>query len=249
MSHHSVKRAARGRVVLLVLLVALVAAAVAAVPAAAAPTPTTLSVRAQKDTVNWGATGILNGVLQTTADPPLPVDQQQVDVQYAIQSNGPWLPAPNSPVTNDAAPYSSGAYTYPWKASRNYYWRMVFEGTAEWGPKTSGVVYVKVVPIIGKPSCPSSIKHGKKFTVSGSLKPRYPSGSRNVNIKAQRYSSGKWRAYKTYAAVTTNSGSYSKYSLKFSISKTGKYRFYATTANTKTLAAGKSAYSRRMKVH
>jgi hypothetical protein len=109
-------------------------------------------------------------------------------------------------------------------------------------------VYVTVVPVIGKPSCPSSIKHGKKFTVSGSLKPRYPSGSKNVSIKAQRYSSGHWKAHKTYAAVTTNSGSYSKYSLRFSISKTGKYRFYATTANTTTLAAGKSAYSRNMRV-
>jgi hypothetical protein len=248
MSHHPVKRAARGRVVLLVLLVVLVAAAVAAMPAAAAPTPTTLTVTPQKATVNWGATGILNGVLRTSADPPLPVDQQQVDVQYAAQASGPWLPAPGSPVTNNAAPYSLGAYTYSWKASRNYYWRMVFEGTAEWGPRTSGVVYVKVVPIIGKPSCPSSVKHRSKFTVSGSLKPRYPSGSKNVSIKAQRYSSGKWKAYKTYAATTTNSGSYSKYSLKFSISRTGKYRFYATTANTTTLAAGKSAYSRNMRV-
>jgi hypothetical protein len=248
MPHHPVKRATRGRVVLLVLLVLLVTAAVAAVPAAAAPTSTTLTVKAQKASVNWGATGILNGVLQTTANPPLPVDQQQVDVQYATQSNGPWLPAPNSPVTNDAAPYSSGAYTYSWKASRTYYWRMVFEGTAEWAPRTSGVVYVKVVPVVSKPSCPSSVKHGEKFTVSGSLKPRYRSGAKNVSIKAQRYSSGHWKAYKTYAAVTTNSGSYSKYSLRFSISKTGKYRFYATTAKTTTLAAGRSAYSRSMKV-
>ena len=65
-----------------------------------------------------------------------------------------------------------------------------------------------------------------------------------MSIKAQRYSSGKWKAYKTYTATTSNSGSYSKYSLRFSISKMGKYRFYATTANTTTLAAGKSAYSR-----
>ena len=187
-------------------------------------------------------------MLRTDENPPLPVDQQQVDVQYAAQANGPWLPAPDSPVTNNAAPYSSGAYTYPWKASRNYYWRMVFAGTAEWGPKTSGVVYVKVVPVIGKPSCPSSVKHGKKFTVSGALKPRYKSGSKNVKIKAQRYSSGKWKAYKTYTATTTNSGSSSKYSLRFSISKTGRYRFYATTANTTTLAAGKSAHSHSMKV-
>ncbi len=125
---------------------------------------------------------------------------------------------------------------------------MVFKGTAEWGPSPSYVVYVQVMPAIGKPSCPSTVKHGKKFTVSGSLKPHYRSGSKNVSIKAQRYSSGHWKAYKTYKATTTDYRSYSKYSLKFSISRTGKYRFYATTAKTTTLAAGKSAYSRSMRV-
>ena len=246
MTHHPVKRAARGRVILLVLLVVLVAAAVAAAPAVAA-TSTTLSVKAQTPTVPWNSQAILNGILQTATAPPLSVDQQEIWVQYSTSSTGPWTEIPDF-VTNAFAPYSSGEYTYDWTATRNHYWQMVFKGTAEWGPKTSNVVYVKVVPVIGKPTCPSAIRHGKKFTVSGSLKPRYPSGSRNVKIKAQRYSSGKWKAYKTYTATTTNSGSYSKYSLKFSISKTGKFRFYATTANTTTLAAGKSAYSRSMSV-
>ena len=91
-------------------------------------------------------------------------------------------------------------------------------------------MYVKVKPVLGKPACPSSIKAGKKFTVSGSLKPRYPAGSKNVKVKAQRYASGKWKAYKTYTATTADSGSYSKYSVRLSISKKGKYRFYATTA-------------------
>ena len=109
-------------------------------------------------------------------------------------------------------------------------------------------MYVKVVPVIGRPSRPSSIKHGKKFTVSGSLKPHYRSGSKNVKIKVQRYSSGHWRTAKTYTATTRDSGSYSKYSLRLKITKKGKYRFYAATAKTTALAAGKSAYSRSMRV-
>jgi hypothetical protein len=229
----------------LVVVAVLVAAAVATAPAAAA-TSTTLTVTAQSSSVNWGATAVLNGILQTTEAPARPVDQQQVRVQYAGTSIGPWTTA--ATVTNTAAPYSSGEYTYSWPAARNYYWRMDFAGTAEWAPAPGAVVYVKVMPVLGKPSCPSSVMHGKKFTVSGSLQPKYPSGSKNVTVNAQRYSGGKWKAYKAYTATTANSGSYSKYSVKLSISKKGKYRFYATTADTSALAAGKSAYSRSMKV-
>ena len=248
MSHHPVNRSARARVVPLMLLVVLVAVAAAAVPAAATPTPTTFTLNAQRPTVDWGATAILNGMLQTAENPPLPVDQQMVMVMYSASATPPWNMPADGTITNTATPYSSGEYTYSFKASRNFYWQMSFAGTVAYAAKDSNIVLVKVKPVIGKPSCPSSIKHGRKFTVSGSLKPRYPSGSRNVSIKAQRYSSGHWRAYKTYTATATNSGAYSEYSLRFSISKTGKYRFYATTANTTTLAAGKSAFSRSMLV-
>jgi len=246
MSHHPVKRATAGRVVLLLLVFALLVAAVAAVPAMAASTPTTLNVTAQKPSVNWGATAILNGVLQTNANPPVPVDQQQVLVQFATTSNAIlWTTA--ATVTNTAAPYSSGAYTYSFTASRNLYWRMSFAGTTEWAHIDSNVVYVQVKAVVGKPSCPSSAKHGKKFTVSGSLKPLFPAGT-SVQVKAQKYAHGKWRAYKTYTATTANSGSFSKYSVKLSISSKGKYRFSATSAATSTLAAGTSAYSRSLRI-
>jgi hypothetical protein len=231
----------------LLALATLLAATVAAAPAAAAPASTTLTVTAQSTSVNWGATAVLNGVLQTTEAPARPVDGQQVLVQYAASPTAIlWTTA--ATVTNKAAPYTSGAYTYSWTASRNYYWRMQSVGTSEWASATGAFIYIKVKPVIGKPSCPSSVKHGKKFTVSGSLKPKYPAGSTNVKVKAERYSGGKWKAYKTYTATTADSGSYSKYSVKFSISKKGKFRFYGTTADTSTLSAGKSPYSRSMKV-
>jgi hypothetical protein len=240
-------RSAATRVLLLSIVALMAVAAVAAAPAAAAPTPTTLTVTAQSTSVNWGAKAVLNGVLQTTEAPARPVDGQQVLVQYATSPTAIlWTTA--ATVTNNAAPYTSGAYTYSWTASRNYYWRMRFAGTSEWGSADGAFVYIKVKPVIGKPSCPASVKHGKKFTVSGSLKPKYPSGSKNVTVKAERYSGGKWKAYKSYKATTANSGSYSKYSVKISISKKGKYHFYATTADTSTLSAGKSGYSRSMKV-
>ena len=61
---------------------------------------------------------------------------------------------------------------------------MNFEGTAEWGAAVSNFVLVKVKPLVGKPSCPSSIKAKKKFTVSGTLKPRFTAGAKTVQIKA-----------------------------------------------------------------
>ena len=247
MSHHPHEARSATRLLLLLAVALLVAAAVAAAPAAAAaPTSTTLTVTAQRTSVNWGAKAVLNGVLQTTEAPARPVDGQQVLVQYATSPTAPWTTA--ATVSNTAAPYTSGAYTHSWTASRNYYWRMRFVGTAQWAPATGAFVYIKVKPAIGKPSCPSSVKHGKKFRVSGTLKPRYPSGSKNVTVKAERYAGGKWKAYKTYRATTTNSGSYSKYSVRIAISKKGRYHFYATTANTSTLSAGRSGYSRSMRV-
>lgn len=247
MKVESIHRGRSGKALLLLLAV-LVVGLVLSAAAFAAPKSTTLTVTAQSTSVNWSSTAILNGILQTTDNPPLPVDQQQVLVQYATSADAlVWTTA--ATVTNSAAPYSSGEYTYSWKAARNYYWRMKYDGGAQWGPATGNVVYVKVKPVIGKPSCPSSIKHGKKFTVSGSLKPKYAAGSKTVTVKVQIYSNKKWKAYKSFKATNANSGTYSKYSVKISISKKGKYRFYGTTADTSTLAAGKSAYSRTLKVN
>ena len=243
----SVPRLRRGRLLVLASAALVLAAAVAAAPAAAAPTPTVLTVTPQSPSVTWGAKAVLNGVLQTTVDPIQPVDQQQVRVEYSATSGAPWLPA--ATVTNTAAPYTSGAYTYSWTAERNYYWRFVFNGTAEWAPYPSTVVLVKVRAAVGKPACPKSVRAGKRFTVSGALKPRFPKGARTVTVKAQRYANGKWRPYQSYKATNADAGAYSKYSVRIMISKKGKYRFYGTTVATSTLAAGKSASSRTLRVN
>ena len=246
MHRHSRLHRAGGRLLLLLGLTLLSSVAVAAGPAAAAPTPTVLRATAQSTSVAWGATAILNGVLQTDTRPPLSVDGEQVLVEYSETSNGPWLAA--GTVTSTAEPYTSGAYTYDWPAERNYYWHMVFEGTSAYLGRTSNVILVKVRPVLGKPACPASIRAGKQITVSGALKPKASAGSRTVKVKAQRYASGKWRTYKSYTATNADSGSYSKYSVRIKITREGKLRFYATTSDTTALAAGKSAYSRTLRV-
>ena len=226
----SVPRPRRGRLLLLVTAALMLVAAVAAVPAAAAPAPTVLTVTPQSPSVNWGAKAVLSGVLQTTADPIQPVDRQRVRVEYSQSSVGPWQLA--GTVTNTAAPYSSGAYTYSWTTDRTYYWRFDYEGTTDWAPITSNVVLVKVKAVVGKPACPATVRAGKKFTVSGSLKPRFPKGAKTVTVKVQRSTNGKWKPYKSYKATNADSGSYSKYSVKLKITRKGKYRFYGTTVAT-----------------
>jgi hypothetical protein len=245
MRHSHRLRSVRARCPLLLFAAALASALAAAAPATAAPTPTKLTVTAQSPSVDWGATAVLNGVLQTATEPPLPVDQEQVLVQYAVTSVGPWHDA--ATVTNTAAPYSSGAYTYSWTTSRNYYWLMTFAGVPDvWGPSAGAVTLVKVKPVLGRPACPASVRARRTFIVSGSLKPRSRVGSRTVKVTAERYARGKWTAYRSFVATNADSGSYSKYSARVTISRLGRYRFRAATADTAKLAAARSAYSRRM---
>jgi hypothetical protein len=230
----------------LVAAAVLVTAAVAAAPAVAAPTATELALEPQRPTVTWNATAVLNGVLQTDTAVPLPVDGQQVLVQYREPRSSLWITADT--ITNTPAEYGTGAYTYSWRIVQSYYWRMVFEGTADYAADTSQIVYVKVRPVLGKPACPASIKVRKRFTVSGSLKPQFDAGSRTVKVRAQRYSSGRWRTFGTYAATNADSGAASAYSARISISRTGKYRFYASSAGSSTFASARSAFSRSLRV-
>ena len=148
-------------------------------------------------------------------------------MEYSASSNGPWITA--GTVTNTAEPYTSGAYTYDWTAERNYYWRMVFEGTAEWAAPRN-VVLVKVRPRArqaGLPGVDQGRQEVHRVRFAEAQGPQ--AGSRTVKVKAQRYASGKWRSYKSYTATNADSGSYSKYSVRIKITQKGKYRFYATT--------------------
>ena len=248
MHHAPVKRHAPGRLVLLLLVALVVCLAVAAAPAVAAPAPTTLTLTARSLTVSWGATAILNGTLRTTANPPLPVDQQMVMVEYTATPNDPnsWVVAAH--ISNTPAQYGTGQYTYNFPAERSYYWRMDFAGTADWAASTSTFLSVKIAPLVGKPSCPSSIKAKKKFTVSGSLRPRFTAGAKTVKVKAYVRKNHKWKFYKAYDATNANANGYTKYSVRLSIAKKGKYRFNGVTAATSDFAAATSPWSQTLSV-
>lgn len=105
-----------------------------------------------------------------------------------------------------------------------------------------------VRPLLGTPTCPTSVRHGTAFKVNGSLKPRFGAGTKTVTVKAYRYASGKWRFFKSYSAVNSNYSSYTKYTAKIVISRRGKYRFKASMAATSTSLAATSRYSRTLTV-
>ena len=101
------------------------------------------------------------------------------------------------------------------------------------------MVPVQVKPSLGKPSCPSSIKKNKKFTVSGTVKPGQGVGPA-VKIKAyRRNGSGAYESYKTYTATVSDT----TYKVSIKINKTGKYKFKATTAANAQFAANESGLS------
>jgi hypothetical protein len=107
---------------------------------------------------------------------------------------------------------------------------------------------IKAIATLGTPSVPSSIGAGKTFTLSGTLKPRFPAGATTVKVKFYRYDGAKWVYVKTVSAVNSNYSTYSKYTLKAKLTTKGTYRFRATTLHTTKWAPAVSSYSRTMTV-
>ena len=77
-------------------------------------------------------------------------------------------------------------------------------------------------PTLGKPICPKSVKHGKQFKVHGTLSPRFAAGAKTVKVKAYRNVNGKWKLYKSYAAINADSGNATKYTAKVKLDEEGQ---------------------------
>ena len=242
--HRYARRLALPALVALVALAALMAVVVA--PVAADPPTTSLTAAAQKSPVKWNTVLILNGMLVEDVDPPLALDGQQIEVQRATSASGPWKLV--TIVTNTPGPYYSGAYVYNEKATRTYFWRMVFAGTTEYRPATSNAVRIGVAPVLGKPAVPAKAKARRAFTVRGSLKPRFKAGSRSVKLRWQIRKNGAWRNFRTSWAKVSKAGSYSKYTARVAVPRAGKFRFYALTPASAKFVVGRSPFSRTVTV-
>lgn len=235
--------------VMLALAVCVATAALLAAPAlaGAVPSPTELTVKAQKYTITWGANTVLTGTL---------MDLDTITALGGLWVNVEWSPTGSpaswtllSTVTTETeAQYSTGQYTQVVQPRRLTYYRYVFLGTADYAPKVSNTVIVKVRPFVGRPIVPKAAKAGRFFQVRGSLKPRFPAGAKTVKVKAYRKKGGTWVVAKRLRATNVDTARYSKYQVKTRLTKKGTYRFRAYTLTMDGWAPGKSSFSRLLVV-
>jgi hypothetical protein len=211
-----------------------VLAAMMAAPALAAPASTGWTVSPTIKTITYGHGVTLNGTLTSGG---AAVAGLWVDLAQATTQNGSFKVMYK--VTAPTGPYATGTYSIAVMPLQTTYYRFQWAGDGAYAPSNSDVVPVQVKPSIGKPSCPSSVKSGKKFTVSGTIEPG-EGISPTVKIKAYRKnSSGVYESYKSYTSTVTGTD----YKVSIKISKTGKYKFKATTAGNAQFVANETGFS------
>ena len=226
------------RAVRLVLLAAaaVVLVAMLAAPAFAAPAPTSWTISPSPRRSPYGQGVTLNGTLMSNG---AAVGGLWVDFAQATTQTGSYEVLYK--VTTAEGAYYTGTYSVAVMPLQTMYYRFQWAGDATYGPSNSDVVPVQVKPSLGKPTCPSSVKSGKKFTVKGTVKPG-EGISPTVKIKAyRRNSNGAYESYKTYTATVTGT----EYKASITISKTGKYKFKATTGANAQFAANETSLSAR----
>jgi hypothetical protein len=229
---------------MLALAVCVATAALLAAPglAGAAPSPTGLTVKAQRYTITWGTNTILTGTLMDL-DTITALGGLWVRVEFSpTGAPASWTLLSNVTTETDAQ-YSTGQYTQVVQPRKLTYYRYVFLGTAAYAPEVSNTVIVKVRPFVGRPIVPKTVKAGKYFTVRGSLKPRFPAGAKTVKVKAYRKKGGTWVVAKRLRATNVDTATYSKYQARTSFTKKGKYRFRAFTLLMDGWAPGTSRFS------
>ena len=126
-----------------------------------------------------------------------------------------------------------------------YHVKAYTKASDEWAGAVSAyskTFTVKRVASLGTPKVPTSVRAGTTFSVSGTLKPRFPAGQKTVKIRLYRYGSGKWSYVRTYSAKNSNYSSYSKYKARIRLTTKAKYRFKAYTSTTTTWAGTSTGY-------
>ena len=244
MSTRSAFRPARVEVLLAVALCLVTAGLMAAPgPAGAAPSPTEIKARAQTSTITWGRNTILTGTLMDTGTITA-LGGLSLDVEWShtgSPASWKWL---STVTTENEAQYSTGQYTQVVHPRQLTYYHFVFSGNAAYSASISNPLTIRVRPYLGRPVVPTVVKAGKRFTVWGSLKPRFPAGARTVKVSVHRYKGhGSWVVVKRLAAKNVDTLRYSKYQLRTSLTKKGKYRFRAYTPTMDGWAPGKSVLS------
>ena len=223
----------------MVTAVAVVVVAMLAAPALAAPAETEWTVSPASKIITYGNGVTLNGTLMSDS---VAVGGLWVDFAQATTQSGSYEVLYK--VTTSESAYYTGTYSVAVMPLQTTYYRFQWTGDAQYLASISDAIPVQVKPSLGKPTVPSSIKSGKKFTAEGTVKPG-EGVSPTVKIKAYRKnSSGTYSSYKTYTATMDGT----EYMASIKISKTGKYKFKATTGANAQFAANETGFSSVMTV-
>ncbi len=202
--------------------------------------PASLTAAPRSATVKWSTNAKLGATL-SDVESGSPVDGKTLELWRSANKTD-WALVPTA-VTGAAGKYTAAAKT----TARTYY-QFRFAGDTTHGACVSEIIRVRVRPALGRPRVPRTVRARARFSVTGSLKPRFSKGAKTVTVKVYRYKSRRWVLIKKLRAVNANSGSYSKYTLRLRLSTKGRYRFKATTRSTTAWAASTSSLSRTLRV-
>jgi 5-hydroxyisourate hydrolase-like protein (transthyretin family) len=200
--------------------------------------PTGLTASPGETTVTVGDAATLTAVL-TDTDASLPIGGQTVRVEQATSDSGPWSLVQT--VTNDG---TTGSYSLAVVPLQTTYYRFVFAASDTYAASASDALAVRVKPVLGAPTGPTSIKKNQSFTVRGTVKPGAPAGP-GVKILIYRKHDGNWSKYRT-AYSTTRSGT--RYSVKLKINAAGNFKFKAAIATSSKFVGVSSSYSKVLTV-
>lgn len=200
---------------------------------AATPQPgARLTLETSADTVDWGGSATLTGVL--TDGVVALTTGQQVRAEYSLDGST-WR------LLRLLYPLDTFTYSVTVEPKRRTTYRLVLEGDATHPGAISPSITVVPRVKLGRPLAPSSVWKGRSFTAYGDLIPRAAAGSRTVKIRCYLKTSGVWQLKKTVPSVNADDSRQSRYSARFSLPVKGTWKLVAFAASTSRYAATTSA--------
>ena len=104
----------------------------------------------------------------------------------------------------------------------------------------------RLLPVLGTPRCPQAVARGARFTVSGRIRPNFPTGAKTVSFRVYRRAGQEWRFVNHYAAGREDADG--RYRVRLSLAGARRYRFEMRCAATAETFAAESGFSRILTV-
>lgn len=177
---------------------------------------TQLSVDISLTKTAWAEPTVISGVL-TWGPGPEVLAGEPVLVQTSRYGLTNWKTL--AALTTDDA----GAVSFSHVPIVTAYYRLVYEGKAEWyAGQTSLVVKCKPQVYLTTPRAPAEVVKGKKFKATGLLKPKHAAGTKPVKIRCYRRIGGVWVLKRTVDAVASDYNSTTtRYTARFALPSRG----------------------------